>query len=87
MPTILPTQNYQQQPQNATMQALSSATGLGTAQKPSLMSAVRSMVKELLEELLIIFMKFKAWLTPGTADDKVRSAERPQHAPCTHHWV
>jgi hypothetical protein len=53
------------------MQALSSATGLATQRKPSLVSAVRSMIKELLEELLLIFLKFKAWLTPGTADDKV----------------
>jgi hypothetical protein len=59
------------------MQALSSATGLATKRKPAfsftdMMSAVRSMLKELLEELLVIFLKFKAWLTPGTADDKVR---------------
>jgi hypothetical protein len=58
--------------QQLIMQALSSATGLATERKPSLVSAVRSMIKELLEELLIIFMKFKVWLTPGTADDKVR---------------
>jgi hypothetical protein len=40
------------------MQALSSATGLATERKPNLASvtsAVRSMIKELLEELLIIF--------------------------------
>jgi hypothetical protein len=51
--------------QQATMQALPSATGLATERKPSLAlvsTAVRSMIKELLEELLIIFLKFKAWL-------------------------
>jgi hypothetical protein len=61
------------------MQALSSATGLATERKPSLVTAVRSMIKELVEELLIIFLKFKAWLTPGTADDKVRASSFSVH--------
>lgn len=57
------------------MQAFASATQqLGVArEKPSLMTRIREMVKELLEELFIYFLKFKAWLTPGTADDKVRT--------------
>jgi len=29
------------------------------------------MIKELIEELILYWLKFKAWLTPGTADDQV----------------
>jgi hypothetical protein len=44
-------------------------------QAPTLGTRLYRLVKELLEELLLLWMKFKAWLTPGTADDEVRNRE------------
>jgi hypothetical protein len=38
---------------------------------PTLSTRLYRLVKEILEELLLMWMKFKAWLTPGTADDEV----------------
>lgn len=42
-----------------------------TREAPTLSTRLYRLVKELLEELLLLWMKFKAWLTPGTADDEV----------------
>lgn len=32
------------------------------------------MIKELIEELILYWLKFKAWLTPSTADDEVNES-------------
>jgi hypothetical protein len=38
---------------------------------PTLGKRIYELLKELIQEILLYIMKFKAWLTPGTADDQV----------------
>lgn len=40
-------------------------------QQPTLGMRIYELLKELIEEILLYIWKFKAWLTPGDADDKV----------------
>jgi hypothetical protein len=40
---------------------------------PTLGARLYDMLEELIQEIVLYFLKFKAWLTPGTADDKVRT--------------
>lgn len=40
---------------------------------PTLGARLYDMLQELIQELVLYFLKFKAWLTPGDADDKVRT--------------
>ena len=48
-------------------------SALGVKPKPTtLVGQIQAMLKELFEEILLYIGKFKAWLTPGTADDEVR---------------
>jgi len=59
------------------MQALSGLAqqvGVGQKKPKTLVEKVQDMIKELFEELFIYFLKFKAWLTPGTADDQAAEA-------------
>ena len=56
------------------MQALSGLTEavLPKKQPMTFGEKIHHYIKEFFEELIIYVLKFKAWLTPGTADDQVR---------------
>jgi hypothetical protein len=56
------------------MQALSGLTEAVMPKKQPMTfgEKIQHYIKEFFEELVIYFLKFKAWLTPGTADDQVR---------------
>jgi len=58
------------------MQALSGLTEavLPKKQPMTLGEKIHHYIKEFFEELIIYVLKFKAWLTPGTADDQAVAA-------------
>ena len=47
---------------------------------PTLGARIYDLLKELIQELVLYWMKFKAWLTPGDADDKVQGLQARQWA-------
>eukprot|EP00775_Hariotina_reticulata_P002079 gene2079-2398_t len=41
---------------------------------PTLMERIKDLLWEVFEELCVYALKIKAWLTPGTTDDKIAEA-------------